>query len=208
MTTETAAQATVIEAQATDIAELTTEVTTLTTENAALKIANAPPAHTDDFISTIDFKRHFVEFLHVEILLTLRKVNKEWSDVVKERIDRSVESGEMIVHGGEDVDDEVAEAREERLGLVTQVIFLRNIVQIGGNACCYAYNLVVADISEGVKNIGGSAFFDCHSLTTVSFPTTLTSIGDFAFGFCHSQENVDLLHTNLQELGEGDFQYC
>ena len=46
--------------QATEIATLTAEkealkIAALTTEAAALKIANAPSAHTDDFINTIDF---------------------------------------------------------------------------------------------------------------------------------------------------------
>ena len=82
----------------------------MTTEVAALKITNAP-AHTDDFISTIDFKRHFVEFIHIEMLLVLREVCKEWNDVVIERVDESVESGAMIVHGGNDMS--IEEARSE-----------------------------------------------------------------------------------------------
>ncbi|GMH86868.1 hypothetical protein TL16_g10676 [Triparma laevis f. inornata] len=132
LTTENAALATEVTILTTDNAAFTTEVTTLTTENAALKIANAPPAHTDDFISTIDFKRHFVEFVHIEMLLVLREVCKGWNDVVIERIDRSVESGAMIVHGGKGVNDVVCRSsgRVERKELVMQAIFLRNLVQI------------------------------------------------------------------------------
>ncbi|GMH52212.1 hypothetical protein TrLO_g7216 [Triparma laevis f. longispina] len=55
----------VIAEQAAENAALTAEnealkIAALTTEAAAMKIANVPAVHTDDFISTIDFKRHFV----------------------------------------------------------------------------------------------------------------------------------------------------
>ena len=60
----------------TEVVTLTTEIAALTTKVAALKIANAP-AHTNDFTSTIDFKRHFVGFVHIEMLLVLREVCKE-----------------------------------------------------------------------------------------------------------------------------------
>ncbi|GMI16471.1 hypothetical protein TrLO_g12837 [Triparma laevis f. longispina] len=79
---------------------LMSEVAALTTEVVALKIANNAPTHTSDFISTIDFKRHFAEFVHIEMLLVLREVCKEWNNVVVERVDRSVESGAMVIHGG------------------------------------------------------------------------------------------------------------
>jgi len=153
---------------------LTSEVAALTTEVMALKIANNAPAHTSDFISTIDFKRHFAEFVHIEMLLVSREVCKEWNDVVVEHVDRSVESGAMVIHGGKDVNYAVAGARDERQGLMTQVIFLRNIVQIGENAYNSAVNLVVVDIPEGVERIGARAFHYRESLTAISFPRTLT----------------------------------
>ncbi|GMH79237.1 hypothetical protein TL16_g09479 [Triparma laevis f. inornata] len=88
-----AEQAMTITERDAEVATLTTEVVTLTTENAvqateiaALKVANAPAAPTNDFMSTIDFKRHFVGFVHIEMLLVLREVYKEWNEVVKRRL--------------------------------------------------------------------------------------------------------------------------
>ncbi|GMH90907.1 hypothetical protein TL16_g11904 [Triparma laevis f. inornata] len=202
-----ALNATIAERDA-EVATLATENAALTTEVAALKIANAPPAHTNDFMSTIDFKRHFVGFVHIEMLLVLREVCKEWNEVVKEVIDESVESGVIMVHDGKDIDEDDAFARKDRRELVTQVIFLLNITKVGDYACEWATNLVVVDVPGGVLSIGEGAFASCWSLTTVSFPTTLISIGAFAFINCTGLEIVDLFHTNLQELGEGVFSYC
>jgi len=192
----------------TKVATLTTEVVALTTEVAALEIANSAPAHTSDLISTIDFKRHFVDFVHIEMLLVLREVCKEWNSVVIERVDKSVESGAIIVVDGKNVDEEVVWSREERRQLVTQVVFLLNITKIAARACANAEILVVVDIPEGVERIYDWAFEDCESSTTVTFPRTLTSIGYGAFSGCSSLDNVDLLHTNLQELGEFAFEAC
>ncbi|GMI04486.1 hypothetical protein TrLO_g15459 [Triparma laevis f. longispina] len=207
LTSETAAQTTVIATLTTENEEQATEIAALTTEVAALKIAN-DPSHTDDFISTIDFKRHFVGFVHVEMLLVLREVSKEWNVVVEERVNESVECGEMIVHGGKDIIWHWQDPREERRKRVTRVIFLLNITKVGDYTCAYAINLVVFDIPEGVGSIGLRAFKDCTSLTKVSFPTTLTSIGWYAFQSCSSLDNVVLRHTNLQELGSQAFAYC
>ncbi|GMH52704.1 hypothetical protein TL16_g01292 [Triparma laevis f. inornata] len=204
LTTETAAQATVIATLTNENAAL--KIAALTTDVLALKIANAPAPHTNDFISTIDFKRHFVGFVHIEMLLVLREVCKEWNDVVVERVDESVESGVMIVHEGKDIDEDDAFARKDRCELVMQVIFLPNITKVGENVCDLAANLVVVHIPEGAVSIGEGAFLDCHSLTTVSFPAT--SIGVGAFELCFSLDNVDLLHTNPQEIDEATFRGC
>ena len=54
---------------------------------------------------------------------------------------------------------------------------------------------------------GGGEGMIMHSLTTVSFPTTLAYIGALALADS-SLENVDLLHTKLQELGHEAFCHC
>ncbi|GMI18253.1 hypothetical protein TrLO_g2751 [Triparma laevis f. longispina] len=153
LTTETAAQATVIATLTNENAAL--KIAALTTDVLALKIANAPAPHTNDFISTIDFKRHFVGFVHIEMLLVLREVCKEWNDVVVERVDESVESGVMIVHEGKDIDEDDAFARKDRCELVMQVIFLPNITKVGENVCDLAANLVVVHIPEGARLLPG-----------------------------------------------------
>ncbi|GMH50169.1 hypothetical protein TL16_g00708 [Triparma laevis f. inornata] len=126
-------QATEIAALTTKNSVLTTEGAALTTEVAALKIANAPAPHTNDSISTIDFKRRFVGFVHIEMLLVLREVCEEWNEVVIECIDERVDSGVMVVHGGNDISYisyEVNKARQGRRHDVTQVIFLLNITKV------------------------------------------------------------------------------
>ncbi|GMI12332.1 hypothetical protein TrLO_g13336 [Triparma laevis f. longispina] len=61
---------------------------------------------------------------------------------------------------------------------------------------------------QGQGPIGENAFRCCFDFTTVSFPTTLTLICESAFQSSTSLENVDFLHTNLQELGECIFAGC
>ena len=127
---------------------------------------SAAPVATDQFMHTPEFKRHFVELVHVETLMALRLETKGWNAAADALIDELVRSGELIVHGGNDfnhvdVDYEVAKERHTR---VTRMIFLLNVTKVGD----YAANLVVVDIPEGVKSIGHHAFNTCSSLTTVS----------------------------------------
>ena len=56
----------------------------------------------------------------------------------------------------------VTKALEERRRLVTRVIFLLNITEVGIRACMLAINLVVVDIPEGVKSIRERAFSYCY----------------------------------------------
>ena len=88
------------------------------------------------------------------------------------------------------------------------MISLLNITKVEKYACAAAANLVAVDIHEGVKSIGFMAFHHWDNLTTVYFPRTLTSISSRAFYSCYSLDNVDLLHTNLQELGARAFAFC
>ncbi|GMH79062.1 hypothetical protein TrLO_g7740 [Triparma laevis f. longispina] len=130
---------------------------------------------------TPEFWRHFVDFVHVEMLMVLRLATKGWNAVADALIDEGVRSRELMVHGGKDISNVETQPRKERCKLVTRVIFLLNITKIGKYACYFAVNLVVVDIPEGVESIGVNALFRCRSLTTVFFPTTLTSIGQQAF---------------------------
>ncbi|GMH81935.1 hypothetical protein TL16_g09094 [Triparma laevis f. inornata] len=166
------------------------------------------PVRVDEFMFTESFMIHFVEYVQGDTLMRLRLATKGYNAAADALIDKGVESGTMIVHGGNDLSFEEAFAREERHALVTRAIFLLDITKIGDRACCYATNLVDVEIPEGIKSIGMNAFRDCWSLTTVSFPTTLISIGRFTFVGCEILESVDLFHTNLQELGRYVFWGC
>ncbi|GMH52609.1 hypothetical protein TrLO_g10370 [Triparma laevis f. longispina] len=157
---------------------------------------------------TPEFRRHFVEFVHVQTLMTPRSTTKGWKAAAEEVIDEGVRSGELLVHDGRDISWNLAEARRERRKLVTRAIFFLNVTKVGDYACSPAVNLVVVDIPDGIVSISRAAFGRCRSLTTVSFPTTFTSIGGWAFDGCNSLENVDLLHTNLEELGLHAFIRC
>ena len=140
------------------------EITTISTT------VSAAPAVVDAFMHTPEFKRHFIDFVPVDALMSLRLATKAWRVVAEAFIDENVESGAMIVHDGKDLSWNAAEAREARRKLVTRVIFLLNITKVGDYACFWAINLVVVDIPEGVQRIGDRAFHSCRNLTTVSFP--------------------------------------
>ncbi|GMI06476.1 hypothetical protein TrLO_g11806 [Triparma laevis f. longispina] len=103
--------------------------TTLTTVSTV-------PSTNYQFMHKPEFRSHFVEFVHVQVLMALRFTTKAWKAVAEE------------------------------------------------------------------------AFCRCTSLTTVSFPTTLKPIGGWAFLRCSSLDNVDLLHTKPQEIGDAVFIDC
>ncbi|GMH49396.1 hypothetical protein TL16_g00504 [Triparma laevis f. inornata] len=166
------------------------------------------PAATDQFMHTPEFRRHFVDFVHLQTLVALRVATKGWNAAADALIDEGLASGQLMVHCGEDSSGRLNMAQMERRKLVTRVIFLLNVTKVGENTCWYAVNLVVVDIPEGVESIGEYAFQSCHSLTTASFPTTLIAIGHCALRFCSSLDNVDLLHTNLQQFGDYAFSNC
>ena len=166
----------------------------------------------DDFLHTPDFRRHFINFVFVDTLMSLRCLSKSWNTVVDSTISLKVKSGSIIVHNGNDVTASDAYATEEiiqqRRQLAFHVAFLLNVTKVGDWAFWSASNLVFVSIPLGVEMIGESSFFECYSLTTVSFPKTLKKIKADAFRLCSSLETVDLLHTNLREICKYSFRGC
>ena len=166
----------------------------------------------DDFMHTDDFRRLFVGFVMADTLVAMRWLDRKWHKVVEKKLIEVEDEpyGGMIVHGGNDLseDEDVSAVRRERIKQVTKVVFLLNITKVGDRACMYASILVVVDIPEGITIIGTGSFLGCSSLKEIKFPKSLTSIGRSSFNSCSSLEQVDLLHTNVQELGDNAFYNC
>ena len=165
-----------------------------------------PAGGGDDFMHTDDFRRLFVGFVIVDTLVAMRWLDKKWHKVVEKKlIEVKLDEpfGKIIVHGGNDLSWEEADsdARSERMKQVTKVVFLLNVTKVGDNAFEDASMLVVVDIPEGITSIGDDSFHRCSSLKSIKFPKSLTKIGSCSFFDCSSLEQVDLLHTNVRELG-------
>ena len=167
-----------------------------------------PPLPVDDFRHTDDYRRYLAKFIDPDSLWSLRVVDKAWQVVVDQRIDGLVKGGSLLVHGGNDISDDKAEALEEKRKNVTDVVFLLNITTIGMNACFHCKSLVTVVVPEGIESIGKYAFVGCTSLLNVTFPKSLKSIGNVAFYNCSSIEAMDLSHTLLNSIGQYAFNRC
>ncbi|GMH78342.1 hypothetical protein TrST_g3539 [Triparma strigata] len=169
---------------------------------------DTPAVGGDDFMHTDDFRRLFVGFVMVDILVAMRWLDRKWHKVVEKKLTEFEDEpfGEIIVHGGNDKGDDeaVSGARVEMIKQVTKVVFLLNIMKVGDRACKFASILVVVDIPEGITSIGQGSFGGCSSLKYIKFPKSLTSISQYSFNFCSSLEKVDLLHTNVEKLVPSD----
>ncbi|GMH93256.1 hypothetical protein TrVE_jg10753 [Triparma verrucosa] len=148
-------------------------------------------------------------------IATLDQNNLEGGDDEEEVVEKKLIEfedepfGEVIVHGGNDITVSAGSyARQERMKQVTKVVFLLNITKVGYRDCAYARSLVVVDVPEGITIIGDHSFQSCSSLKDIKFPKSLISIGYQSFTDCSSLEEVDLLHTNVQELGSFAFSHC
>ncbi|GMH74638.1 hypothetical protein TrST_g3984 [Triparma strigata] len=174
---------------------------------------DTPAIGGDDFMHTDDFRRLFVGFVMIDTLVAMRWLDRKWHKVVEKKLteieeDESYEwDGEIIVHGGNDFSSGEAGFRQESMKQVTKVVFL-NITKVGDHACRFASILVVVDVPEGITIIGERSFGWCSSLKVIKFPKSLTSIGNYSFISCKSLEEVDLLHTQVQELGTQAFKNC
>ena len=77
--------------------------------------------HTDDF------RRLFIEFVMVDTLVAMRWLDRKWHKVVEKKLtelEGDEPHGEIIVHGGNDVSNDEAEAyayaRKQRMNEVTK----------------------------------------------------------------------------------------
>lgn len=171
-----------------------------------------PAVGGDDFMHTDDFRPLFAGFVMVDTLVAMRWLDRKWHKIVEKKLTEVEDEpfGEIIVHGGNDIRGYEAwsAARQQRMAQVTKVVFLLNTTKVGDRACVCASILVIVDIPEGITIIGYRSFVSCSSLKNISFPKSLTSISDESFWNCSSLERVDLLHTNVLELGTYAFLGC
>ncbi|GMI05003.1 hypothetical protein TrLO_g2861 [Triparma laevis f. longispina] len=94
------------------------------------------------------------------------------NDVVIERVDKVVESGKMIVHGGKGVNDDVADARET-LKLIGDLAFL------------YCTSLENVDLLHmNLRELGQKAFDGYDELKLVTIPDLLQKLGGHIFENC------------------------
>ncbi|GMH74172.1 hypothetical protein TL16_g06390 [Triparma laevis f. inornata] len=190
------------------IAHLRSQQLFSTTPPAPTDLTASSASTVDNFMATVNVMRLLVVFVHASTLMKLRFTTKAWKIIADEAFDQGVASGEILVHEGKNINWNWMASMDIKHELVTRVIFLLNIIQLGRYSCAYASNLVVIDIPEGVTLIGYCAFSDCKSITSVSFPKTLTVTDECAFSGCITLENVDLRHTNLKEIREAAFEDC
>ncbi|GMH98426.1 hypothetical protein TrVE_jg1017 [Triparma verrucosa] len=173
---------------------------------------DTPAAGGDDFMHTDDFRRLFVGFVMVDTLVAMRWLDKKWHKVVEKKLTELEDEpfGEVIVHGGNDISEEevYSAARKKRMKQVTNIVFLLNITKVGVTVCFCASILIVVDIPEGITIICEDSFTGCSSLKEIKFPKSLTSVGGGSFYQCCSLEQVDLLHTNVEYLGDYAFNNC
>ena len=121
-----------------------------------------PPSFpVDDFRHTDDYRRYLAKYIDPYSMWSLRVVDKAWQIVVDQRIDGLVKGGSLLVHGGNDISDDKANALREKRKNVTDVVFLLNITTIGNFACFYCESLVTVVVPEGIESIGQDAFFGC-----------------------------------------------
>ncbi|GMH89507.1 hypothetical protein TL16_g11479 [Triparma laevis f. inornata] len=79
-------------------------IETLSAANSTtLTAVSTVPATTDQFMFTPEFRRHFIEFVPGDTLMTLRLETKGWKATADAFIDEGVRSGTMIVHDGKDI---------------------------------------------------------------------------------------------------------
>eukprot|EP00519_Triparma_laevis_P013942 CAMPEP_0182494864 /NCGR_PEP_ID=MMETSP1321-20130603/3694_1 /TAXON_ID=91990 /ORGANISM="Bolidomonas sp., Strain RCC1657" /LENGTH=556 /DNA_ID=CAMNT_0024698069 /DNA_START=896 /DNA_END=2563 /DNA_ORIENTATION=+ len=167
----------------------------------------------ESFMDSDTFRILFTHAVSTDMLMNMRLLNKTWHTIVDAIISQKLASGELMIHHGADVTGLAKELKsrarfdsgELERSLITQVAFLLNVTKVGAGACCYANNLVVVDIPEGITIINDSAFEGCVNLEEASFPTTLTFIGKFAFLNCKTLTKIDLFHTKLREIRDEAF---
>ncbi|GMH87831.1 hypothetical protein TrST_g8533 [Triparma strigata] len=107
-------------------------------------------------MATDDFRRLFIGFVMVDTLAAMRWLDRKWHKVVEKKLTELEDEpyGEVIVHGGNDISDEVAwaTAKKERMRQVTKVVILLNITK------------ALQSSVDSLQELGYSVFWECSKL--------------------------------------------
>ncbi len=71
----------------------------------------------------------------------------------------------------------------------------------------YSGYVLIAILTEGIKNIGNYAFYNCSALTEITIPDDITSIGDAAFWNCSALTQVNI-PDGVTSIGNSAFSGC
>ncbi|GMH53533.1 hypothetical protein TrST_g6836 [Triparma strigata] len=123
-----------------------------------------PGPPKNNFMNTNDFRRLFITFLPLGMLMKTRLLSKSWLEVSDKELDACTNSDAVIFIDGKDEDYRPNLLQSDSRRLVKDVIFLLNITQIGESSCCYLSKLASVEIPEGVESIGKNVFQDCYPL--------------------------------------------
>lgn len=69
------------------------------------------------------------------------------------------------------------------------------------------WDLIHAEIPEGITELGRNAFFNCMNLETVTLPKTLKKIGRAAFAECNFLESIEI-PEGVEVLEKSTFERC
>lgn len=146
------------------------------------------------------FRKSFIVFLSVALLLTLVQVAAVAEDNLKYGVLTYEVSGNEIIIT--DCDDS-ANGKIE----IPKEIDSKPVTCIGAMAFYRCQSIESVVVPDSVFTIGDRAFTGCYALSTVDMSDNVTSIGASAFDECVALESIDLTDS-ITVIGESAFYSC
>ncbi|GMI18288.1 hypothetical protein TrLO_g2781 [Triparma laevis f. longispina] len=103
---------------------------------------------------TPEFRKHFIDLVHVQTLMALRVVTKGFNVAADTLIDEGVRSGDLMVHDGKDIHMLVAVARKERRNGILQMLRTK-----------------IDDDPDSLQTLGEYVFVHCYKLVPSNIRT-------------------------------------